>query len=103
MERVPPKEMARKIALKLRPQRPDYQYLKQVFFHIRRLLEVTPEKGEKRLPELLTNEELKDFYEAVFSARNHEHMVMIKFLIFTGVRKKCRQSLHFLRNLQTSD
>jgi len=86
MERVPPKEMARKIALKLRPQRPDYQYLKHVFFHVRRLLEVTPEKEEKRLPELLTNEELQAFYEAVFSARNHKHMVMIKLLIFTGVR-----------------
>jgi len=86
MERVPPKEMALKIAKKLRQQRPDYQYLKQVFFHVRRLLSVTPEKGEKRLPELLTNEELQSFYEAVFSARNHEHMVMIKFLIFTGVR-----------------
>ena len=86
MERVPPKEMARQIAKKLRPQRPDYQYLKQVFFHIRRLLEVTPEKGEKRLPELLTDEELQAFYEAVFSTRNHKHMVMIKLLIFTGIR-----------------
>ncbi len=86
MERVPPKEMARQIAKKLRPQRPDYQYLKHLFFHIRRLLEVTPEKGEKRLPELLTDEELQAFYEAVFSTRNHKHMVMIKLLIFTGVR-----------------
>ena len=86
MERIPPKEMARKIVLKLRPQRPDYQYLKQVFFHIRRLLEVTPERGEKRLPELLTNKELQAFYEAVFSARNHKHMVMIKLLIYTGIR-----------------
>jgi integrase/recombinase XerD len=86
MERVPPKEMARQIAKKLRQQRPDYQYLKQVFFHVRRFLSVNPEKGEKRLPELLTDEELTAFYEAVFSAYNYEHMVMIKLLIFTGVR-----------------
>lgn len=86
MKRVPPKEMAQKIVKKLSPQRPDYQYLKHLFFYIRRLLEVTPEKEEKRLPELLTDEELQAFYEAVFSARNHKHMVMIKLLIFTGVR-----------------
>ena len=86
MERIPPKEMAHKLVLKLRPQRPDYQYLKQVFFHTRRLLEVTPQKREKRLPQLLTDEELKAFYETVFSARNTPHMVMIKLLIFTGLR-----------------
>ncbi len=86
MERIPPKEMALKLAHQLRPQRPDYQYLKQVFFYTRRLLEVTPEKREKRLPQLLTDEELTAFYETVFSARNTTHMVMIKLLIFTGVR-----------------
>jgi integrase/recombinase XerD len=69
MERVPPKEMAMKLAGKLRSQRPDYQYLKSVFFYTRRILEVTPEKKKKLLPELLTDEELQAFYEAVFSAR----------------------------------
>ncbi len=86
MKRVPPKEMALKLVRELRRQRPDYQYLKQVFFHIRRLLAVTPVKEEKHLPFLLTDEELQGFYEAVFSARNRTHMVMIKLLIFTGVR-----------------
>ena len=86
MERIPPKEMAMKLVRQLRPQHPDYQYLKKVFRHIRRILEVTPKKREKRLPELLTDKELQAFYEAVFSASNRTHMVMIKFLIFTGVR-----------------
>jgi hypothetical protein len=30
MERIPPKEMATKLARQLRSQQPDYQYLKQV-------------------------------------------------------------------------
>ena len=98
MERIPPKEMAMKLVRQLRKQHPDYQYLKKVFGHIRKILEVTPEKREKRLPELLTDKELQAFYETVFSASNRTHMVMIKLLIFTGVRKKCRQSLHFYRN-----
>jgi len=87
-ERIPPKEMAKKLVRLLRPQRPDYQYLKKVFEHIRSLLAVSSQnhKREKRLPELLTDEELVSFYEAVWHARNRTHMVMIKLLIFTGVR-----------------
>ena len=79
-------EMAQRLARQLRGQHPDYQYLSKVFFHVRRLLEVTPQKKEKHLPQLLTESELIAFYEAVFSARNCTHVVMIKLLIFTGVR-----------------
>jgi integrase/recombinase XerD len=57
-----------------------------VFQHIRANLEVTPASVEKRLPELLTDQELTAFYDAVFQARNREHAVMIKLLIFTGIR-----------------
>ena len=86
MERIPPKEMAEKLVRQLRHQQPDYQYLKQVFQHIRTVLEVTPVNKEKRLPELLTDQELMAFYDAVFRARNRKHAAMIKLLIFTGVR-----------------
>lgn len=81
-----PKEMAKKLVRALRPQHPDYQYLKKVFQHTRELLRVKPGKVEKRLPELLTDDELVSFYEAVWHARQPVHMVMIKLLIFTGVR-----------------
>lgn len=85
-ERIPPKEMARKLVRLLRPARPDYPYLKKVFQHTRELLQVRPGKVEKRLPELLTDDELLSFYEAVWHARQPVHMVMIKLLIFTGIR-----------------
>lgn len=86
MERTPPKEMAKKLVNQLRPQRPDYQYLKQVFQHVRAILDVTPDDKEKRLPELLTEQELISFYDIVFRARDRKHAVMIKLLIYTGVR-----------------
>ena len=86
MERIPPKEMAKKLAGQLRPQRPDYHYLKHVFQHIRAVLDITPDSKEKRLPELLTDQELISFYDTVFRDRNRKHAVMIKLLIFTGVR-----------------
>jgi integrase/recombinase XerD len=83
---TPPKQMAGKLARLLRAERPNHQYLKKVFQHARSMLAVVPAKVEKRLPELLTNHELVAFYEAVWHARNPTHMVMIKLLIFTGLR-----------------
>lgn len=81
-----PKQMARKLARLLRAERPDYAYLKKVFQHTRALLEVRPARSKKRMPELLTDEELVAFYEAVWQARNPAHMILIKLLIFTGLR-----------------
>lgn len=65
-----PTHMAKKLARLLRPERPDYAYLKKVFQHTRALLAVRPTKTERRLPELLTDAELVAFYEAVWQARN---------------------------------
>ena len=84
----PPKEMARKMVRLLRPERPDYHYLKKVFEHVRELLPVAPQKKEKHLPELLTDDELISFYEEVWQGRHRTHMVMIKLLIFTGIRNR---------------
>jgi integrase/recombinase XerD len=81
-----PAQMATKLARILRPEQPDYAYLKKVFQHTRGLLAVRPTKAEKRLPQLLTDHELVAFYEAVWQARHPQHMVMVKLLIFTGLR-----------------
>jgi integrase/recombinase XerD len=53
---------------------------------VRALLAVRPTKAEKWLPELLTDTELVAFYEAVWQARHPQHMVMLKLLLFTGLR-----------------
>ena len=83
---TPPKQMAKKLVRLLRLERPDYPYLKKVFQHTRSILAISPAKAAKRLPELLTDHELVGFYEAVWHARNPTHMIMIKLLIFTGLR-----------------
>lgn len=57
-----PKQMARRLARVLRDERPDYSYLKKVFQHTRALLAVKPGKVRKRLPHLLTDQELVAFY-----------------------------------------
>lgn len=87
MERIPPKEIAGKIAKLLRKQHPDLNYVKKVFQYVREDLDLKGVNDKsKRLPELMTNEELKQFYDAVWKASNRNHMVMLKLLLFTGIR-----------------
>ncbi len=84
--RLPPKAMAKKLVRLLRPQYPDAHYLKKVFQHTRMLLDVTPSLQPKRLPELLTEGELVALYETIWQARQLTHVIMLKLLLFTGVR-----------------
>jgi integrase/recombinase XerD len=84
--RLPPKAMAKKLVRVLRPHHPDAHYLKKVFQHTRALLAVGPTSRAQRLPELLTEAELVAFYEAIWHARQLSHLVMLKLLLFTGLR-----------------
>ncbi|MDX2510949.1 MAG: tyrosine-type recombinase/integrase [Desulfobacterales bacterium] len=87
MKIIPPKEMANQIVKLFKKQRPDAQYVKKVFQYVRESLDL---KGgtvqTKKLPELMTEDELKRFYEAVWKGFNRSHMVMLKLLLFTGIR-----------------
>ena len=50
--RLTPRAMAKKLVRVLRPQHPDYHYLKKVFQHTWELLDIGPAPQAKRLPEL---------------------------------------------------
>ena len=84
--RLPPKAMAKKLVRVLRTQPPDAHYLKKVFQHTRTLLAVGPNRQPQRLPELLTDAELVALYETIWQARHLAHVVMLKLLLFTGMR-----------------
>jgi integrase/recombinase XerD len=87
MERLPPKEMADIMVKFLKQQRPDVNYIKKIFQYIRDELDLHGNlTTNKKLPELLTDEELKSFYEAVWKSSDRTHMIMLKLLIFTGIR-----------------
>ncbi len=85
-DRTPPKQKARELARHLRGERPDYAYLKQVFRHLRDELEVEIPRAPKRLPHVPSEEELRRYYQAVWQARHVGDMVLIKTLLYTGVR-----------------
>lgn len=84
--RLPPKAMAQQLVRVLRRQHPDYHYLKKVFQHTRTLLAINATPPAKRLPVLLTDVELVAFYNAIWRARQLTHAVMLKLLLFTGMR-----------------
>lgn len=84
--RLPPKAMAKKLVRTLRAQHPDHHYLKKVFQHTRELLAVSPMPRGNRLPELLTEAELVAFHAAIWQAHQLTHVVMLKLLLFTGIR-----------------
>ena len=84
--RIPPKTMAKKLVRTLRPQHPDYHYLKKVFQHTRDLLAVGLGPRPQRLPDLLTEAELVALYEAIWHAQQLTHLVMLKLLLYTGIR-----------------
>ena len=85
-KRTPAAKKAKELAKYLRRERPDYNYLKSVWSHLRSELEIEVPKTEKKLPNVPTEEEIKRYYQEVWQARNVQDMVIIKTLLYTGVR-----------------
>lgn len=87
MKRLPPREAATKITQLLKKQHPDPSYVKKIFQYVRDDLGLKGGRVQsKRLPELLTHEELKRLYETVWYGSNAVHIIMLKLLLFTGIR-----------------
>ncbi|MGH3528039.1 MAG: tyrosine-type recombinase/integrase [Pseudonocardiaceae bacterium] len=84
--RTPPKRKARQLAKHLRGERPDYTYLKAVFAALREELEVSVQREPKKLPHVPTEEEIRRYYQAVWAGRRGGDVVLIKTLLYTGVR-----------------
>src|SRR5438552_4077445 len=86
VERTPARKKARELAKYLRAEQPDYAYLKSVFYHLRRELEVAVPHAEKSLPYVPSEEEIRRYYAAVWEGHDLQDAVMIKLLLYTGVR-----------------
>jgi integrase len=84
--RTPPKRKARQLAKHLRSEHPDYTYLKAVFRHLRDELDIEVQREPKRLPYVPTEAEIRRYYEVVWTGRRGQDIVLIKTLLFTGVR-----------------
>lgn len=86
IDRTSPKKKAKELAKCLRSERPDYYYIKSIFQELRKELEIKVPKTSKKLPYVPTEEEIKRYYEVVWSSKNFQDMMIIKTLLYTGVR-----------------
>ena len=84
--RTPAKKKARELVKYLRKEHPDYAYLKEVFRQLRVELEITIPGPRRRLPNVPTDEEIRRYYEVVWQTRKVADLVLIKTLLYTGVR-----------------
>ena len=85
-KRTPARQKARQLAKHLRAEQPDYIYLKEVFRHLRTELDVEVQREPKRLPYVPTEAEIRRYYETVWKERRGGDIVLIKTLLYTGVR-----------------
>ena len=87
LARTPVREKAKYFCKHLKAENPDYNYLRELFRHIRKNLDIEVNSSkEKKLPYVPTEEEINRFYNTVWKSRNMKHVVMIKTLLYTGVR-----------------
>lgn len=85
-KRTPVRQKAKQLAKLLRQENPDYDYLREIFRHLRKELSVNVTHKEQKLPYVPTEEEIHKYYEAVWKSRNMKHVLMIKTMLYTGVR-----------------
>jgi integrase/recombinase XerD len=86
ISRTSAKAKAVELAALLRPEQPDYAYLKRLFYHLRQELELSVPRPTKKLPYVPSEEEIKRYYETVWQAGHFEDIILIKTLFYTGVR-----------------
>jgi integrase/recombinase XerD len=86
LQRTAPKKKAKELAKYLRKERPDYNYLKSLFKYLREELEIEVPRNARNLPYVPTEDEIKNYYKVVWNSKNFQDMLIIKVLIYTGVR-----------------
>lgn len=84
--RTSAKKKARELARYFHSERADYAYLKQVFHYLRLELELEVPTNSKKLPYVPSAAEIQKFYEVVWSAHRLQDALLIKTLLYTGVR-----------------
>lgn len=87
INRTPVREKAKQLCKQLKKESPNYDYLRELFRHIRKELDIKVNKRlPKKLPRVPTEEEIRKFYESVWNSKDMKHVVMIKTLLYTGLR-----------------
>jgi len=79
-------QRAKRLAKVLQKETPDPLYLREIIYYLRKELNLSIPRESFKLPQLPTEDEIKKYYEAVWQSRNMKHIVLIKTLLYTGVK-----------------
>ena len=79
-------QRAKQVAQIIKIDKPDYYYLKELFRGIRKELGIKRQTQPKKLPYVPSAEEIKQYYDVVWDNQNKKHMVMIRLLLYTGMK-----------------
>lgn len=79
-------EPAREIVNTVRRFRLSYDALRKATQAARKHLNLKPTKGGRKLPRLLTEVQLRAFYEAIDKADKIQHQILLRLLFYTGIR-----------------
>jgi integrase/recombinase XerD len=79
-------QIVRRIARLVRQEGLDYGGWRYVSKKVRLLCRLKPSKKQRKLPQVLTADEFRRFYQAVDRAANAQHALMLRLLFYTGVR-----------------
>jgi len=85
-KRTSPRKKALQIAKYFRHEHPDYNYIRSVFVHLRKELEVEVATVPKKLPYVPSEAEIQSYYKAVWKGKNMQDVIMIKVFLYTGIR-----------------
>ena len=85
-KRTSPRKKALEIIKYFRHESPDYNYLRSVFVNLRQELGVAVGAKAKKLPYVPTEDEIRKYYKVVWESRNMQDMIIIKTLLYTGIR-----------------
>lgn len=79
-------EPAREIVSLVRRHRLNYDTLRKATHQARKHLGMKPTKGGRKLPRLLTEAQLRAFYEAIDKADDTKHQILLRLLFYTAIR-----------------
>lgn len=77
---------AREIVTLVRRHRLNYDTLRKATCDARKHLKMRPSKGGRKLPRLLTETQLRAFYEAIDKADDLKHQILLRLLFYTALR-----------------
>ncbi len=72
----------------LKGQNPNYDYLRDVFRLVRENLNIEVTTTPKRLPYGATEDEIRLVYRAVWESHDIVSMLIVKLLLYTGIRHR---------------